>query len=169
MFHGRHRYVPYRRIAVAIWLGQAIVGTDGSASNDNSTYAFVILIDTEEESPTIAFCCGGNLPVLAEYLDMDSHRPEAAALYAALCFIQLLLCNYPRGPLTGPPLNLPFILDNKSVAEDDLKWHYGDSTAVFNYLKFDYDLLQGIQREISNLPIPSSVSWVKGHQDHHIP
>jgi hypothetical protein len=33
----------------------------------------LFLIDTEEESPTIAFRCGGNLPALAEYLDMDSH------------------------------------------------------------------------------------------------
>jgi hypothetical protein len=67
------------------------------------------------------------------------------------------------------PPRLPFILNNKRVAEDDLKWQYGDNTAIFNYLKSDYDLLQGIQRKISNLPIRSSISWVKGHQDCHTP
>jgi hypothetical protein len=38
---------------------------------------------------------------------------------------------------------------------------------VFDYLKSDYDLLQGIQWEIKTLPIASKVSWVKGHQDQH--
>jgi hypothetical protein len=147
--------------------GKAIIGTDGLASNNNSTYSFVILIDTNAEPPTVAFKCRGNLPPLAEYLDMDSHWPEVAALYAALCFTCLLLQDYPRDPAMGASPRLPFVLDNKSVAEDDLKWQYGDNTAVFNYLKSNYDLLQGIQREISNLPIRSSVNWVKGHQDHH--
>jgi hypothetical protein len=169
MFRGRRRYVPYRDIAEAIWKGKAIVGTDGLASNDNGTYSFVILIDTDAKPPTVAFKCGGNLPPLAEYLDMDSHRPEAAALYTALCFTRLLLQDYPRDPATGTPPRLPFVLDNISVAEDDLKWQYGNNTAVFNYLMSDYDLLQGIQCEISNLPIRSSVSWVKGHQDRHMP
>jgi hypothetical protein len=51
------------------------------------------------------------------------------------------------------------------VAEDDLEWTYGQETLVFDYLKSDYDLLQGIQREINTLPISSRVTWVKGHQD----
>jgi hypothetical protein len=42
---------------------------------------------------------------------------------------------------------------------------YSQETLVFDYLKSDYDLLQGIQREIETLPIASKVSWVKGHQD----
>jgi hypothetical protein len=169
MFQGRRRYRPYREMADAIWSGNAIIGTDGSASNDNGTYFFVILTDIENDSPTIAFKCGGNLPALADHIYMDSHCPEAAALYASLCFVCLLLLKYPRGPTTGLIPRLQFVLDNKSVADDDLKWEFEDSTAVFNYLKSDYDLLQGIQHEICNLPIASNVSWVKGHQDHHKP
>jgi hypothetical protein len=55
------------------------------------------------------------------------------------------------------------------VAEDDLEWKFGQETSVFDYLKSDYDLLQGIQREIESLPVASNVKWVKGHQDHHKP
>jgi hypothetical protein len=40
---------------------------------------------------------------------------------------------------------------------------------VYTYLIADYDILQGIQHEIANLPIASSVEWVKGHQDRHKP
>jgi hypothetical protein len=40
---------------------------------------------------------------------------------------------------------------------------------VFDYLKSDYDLLQGIQREIESLPIALNVKWVKRHQDRHKP
>jgi hypothetical protein len=96
---------------------------------------------------------------------MDSHRPEGAALVAALCFVRLLVTKYPRGLTTGVVPSLSFVLDNKSVAEDDLEWTYGQETSVFDYLKSDYYLLQGIQREINTLPISSRVTWVKGHQD----
>jgi hypothetical protein len=44
---------------------------------------------------------------------------------------------------------------------------YGQETSMFDYLKSDYDLLQGIQWETKTLPIASKVSWVKGHQDQH--
>jgi hypothetical protein len=44
---------------------------------------------------------------------------------------------------------------------------YGQETLVFDYLKSDYDILQGIQCEIETLPIASKVSWVKGHQDRY--
>jgi hypothetical protein len=57
------------------------------------------------------------------------------------------------------------VLDNQSVAEEDLKWTYGNDTSAFDYLKSDYDLLQGIQHEIKELPIASRIDWVKGHQD----
>jgi hypothetical protein len=102
---------------------------------------------------------------LNSYIDMDSHCPEGAALFSALCFVWLLLTKYLRGPITGVIPKLWFVLNNKSVAEDDLEWTYGQETLVFDYLKSDYDLLQGIQREIETLPIASKVSWVKGHQD----
>jgi hypothetical protein len=109
--------------------------------------------------------CRANLPNLAEYIDMDSHRPEGAALFSALCFVHLLLTKYPRGPTTGVIPKLQFVLDNKSIAVDDLEWTYGQETSVFDYLKSDYNLLQGIQCDIKTLPIASKVSWVKGHQD----
>jgi hypothetical protein len=154
-----------REIAESIWRGNAIVGTNGSAANDHGTYSFVILTNTANESPTLSVKCGGNLPNLAEYIDMDSHCPEGAALFSALCFVQLLLTKYPWGPTTGVVPKLQFVLDNKSVAEDDLKWTYGQETSVFDYLKSDYNLFQGIQCKIKTLPIASKVSWVKGHQD----
>jgi hypothetical protein len=46
---------------------------------------------------------------------------------------------------------------------------FTNDTSVYTYLKADYDILQGIQHEIANLPIASSVEWVKGHQDRHKP
>jgi hypothetical protein len=102
--------------------------------------------------------CGSNLPNLAEYIDMDSHCPEGVALFSALCFVRLLLTKYPRGPTTGVVPKLQFVLDNKSIAEDDLEWTYGQETSVFDYLKSDYNLLQGIQREIGTLPMALKVS-----------
>jgi hypothetical protein len=84
---------------------------------------------------------------------MDSHCPKGAALFAALCFVHLLLTKYSRDPPTGTATCLRFVLDNKSVAKDDLEWKYGQETSVFNYLKSDYDLLQGIQCEMETLPI----------------
>ena len=36
------------------------------------------------------------MPNIAEYLDMDSHPPEAAALYGALIFLQSLLYQSPK-------------------------------------------------------------------------
>jgi hypothetical protein len=75
MLHGYQQTVHLRKVAEAIWCGDAIIGKDGSAANDHGTYSFVILTDINNESPTVAVKCGGNLPNLAEYIDMDSHRP----------------------------------------------------------------------------------------------
>jgi hypothetical protein len=95
MFRGYQRTTSLRTVAESIWLGDAIVGTDESAANDHGTYSFVILTNIVSESPTESVKCRGNLPNLAEYIDMDSHRPEAAALFSALCFVRLLLTKYP--------------------------------------------------------------------------
>jgi hypothetical protein len=100
---------------------------------------------------------------------MDSHCPEGAALFSTLCFMCLLLTKYPWGPTTGVVPKLQFVLDNKSIAEDNPEWTYGQETSMFDYLKSDYDLLQGIQWEIETLPMASKVSWVKWHQDQHKP
>ena len=106
MLHNFEHSVPLQEIADAIWKGDAYVGTDGSAANDSGMYAFVILINLKSDEPTIAVCCGSNMPDPAEFIDMDSHHPESAALYAALCFVQELLACFPHSPLTGdlPPL-----------------------------------------------------------------
>jgi hypothetical protein len=169
MLQGYRQTAPLEDVAHAIWCGNAIVGTDSSAANDHGTYSFVILIDTNTDSPTVTVRCSGNLPTLAKYMNMDSHRPEGAALYASFCFVCCLLLQYRRGPITGTIPWLNFVLDNKSVAEDDLEWTYGSDTSIFDYLKADYDILQGIQHEIANLPIASNISWVKGHQDQYKP
>jgi hypothetical protein len=101
MFRGYQQTTSLQTIAESIWLGDAIVGTNRSAANDHGTYSFVILTNIASESPTESVKCGGNLPNLAEYIDMDSHHPEAAALFSALCFIRLLLTKYPPGPTTA--------------------------------------------------------------------
>jgi hypothetical protein len=163
----REQATSLQETAESIWQGNAIVGTNGSAANDHGTYSFIILTDTANLSPMVSIKCGSNLINLAEYINMDSHQPKGAALFSALCFVRLLPTKYPRGPKTGVVLRLQFVLDNKSVAEDDLEWTYHQETSVFDYLKSDYDLLQGIQWEIETLPIASKVSWVKGHQDQH--
>jgi hypothetical protein len=147
MFQGRCHYRPYREMAYAIWSGNAIIGTNGSASNDNRTYSFVILTDIENNSPTITFKCGRNLPALADHIDMDLHHHEAAALYASLCFVHLLLSKYPRRLTTGLIPCLHFVLDNKSVAEDDLKWEFEDSKML----------------NISILSMPKAECYIEGH------
>jgi hypothetical protein len=103
--------------------------------------------------------------MVAKYIDMDSHCPEGAALYASLCFVRQLLIEYPCGPDTGNIPCLHFVLDNNSVADDDLKWTFNSETSVYDFLKSDYDILQGIQYQCVNLPIASTVTWVRGHQD----
>jgi hypothetical protein len=129
----------------------------------------VILTNLQNESPTIALKCEGHLLALAEFLDMDSHRPEGAAWLAALCFVCLLLTKYPKGPRTGTAPTLRIVLNNKSVAKDDLRWTFGNGTSVFDYLKSDYNLFQGILQELETSPIVTSIQWVKGHQDRHKP
>jgi hypothetical protein len=165
MIRGYQQTMSLQTIAESIWQGDAIVRIHGSAASNHGTYSFVILTNIMRESPTVSVRCRGNLPNLTEYINMDSHCPEAAALFSTLCFVQLLLTKYPRGPTTGNVPRLHFVLDNKSVAEDNLEWTFGQETSVFDYLKSDYDLLQGIQRELESLPIASNIKWVKGHQD----
>jgi hypothetical protein len=73
MLHSYQHTVPLSEVADAIWHGKAIVGSNGSAANDHGTYSFVILIGTHTDSPQMAIQCSGNLPILAEYINMDSH------------------------------------------------------------------------------------------------
>ena len=101
MLHNFAYTVPLQAIADAIWKGDAYIGNNGSTVNDHGTYTFVILIHLQQAEPTIAVKCSGNMPDLAEFIDMDSHQPESAALFAALCFVHKLLHHFPWGPLTG--------------------------------------------------------------------
>ena len=39
---------------------------------------------------------------------------------------------------------------------------------MFENIKADYNIVLGIQKLRGNLPMPSSISWVKGHQDHYL-
>ena len=87
MLHKFEYTVPLQEVADAIWKGNAYIGTNGSAMNDQGTYAFAIFIHLQQTEPTIAVKCGGNMPDLTEFLDMDSHHPESAALFPALCFV----------------------------------------------------------------------------------
>jgi hypothetical protein len=95
MLRGYQRMTSLQEIAQSIWQGNAIVGTDGSSANDHGTYSFVILTDIANKSLMLSVKCRGNLPNLAEYIDMDSHCPEGAALFSTLCFMCLLLTKYP--------------------------------------------------------------------------
>ena len=156
--------VPSARVAEAIWKGDAIIASDGSAKNDHQTYGVAIIINILSPEPELAVRLGGHLPPLAEMIDADSHRPEAAALYAAHVLVEELLHKHPFIGPHLPTLRIDFCLDNKSV-QTDTDWTYDTSTSVFDYLKADYDIIQGIQRYQDLLPIKTRISWVKAHQD----
>jgi len=164
-------YVQYRvhkeELATALWSGNTIIGMDGSIKNSHGTYTFVIIILVPGDKLILACRLGGHMPMLAEYIEMDSHRPEAAALYAAHTFLGSFLldhCNHPR-PIGPLPLNacLCFVLDNKSVMTD-IDWTFDVETSQFDYLKANYNI-QATQQKNAALPLESSMSWVKGHQD----
>jgi len=46
----------------------------------------------------------------------------------------------------------------------DIEWTFDTNTPPFDYLKANYDIIQAIQQKHSELPMKSTVSWVKGHQ-----
>jgi hypothetical protein len=135
---------------------------------DDSTFGFAILIHLNAEEPTLAASHGGIMPPIAEFLEMDSHHPEAGALFAAVTFLESFLSRYPN-PMQDPPdFPLQITLDNKSVIQDTDR-HYDDGTGVYDFLHADYDILQGIKATRARLPLKTSVAWVKGHQDDHKP
>jgi hypothetical protein len=167
--HHIHNDFTPNDIAQAIWTGTAIIGTDGSVLNDNATYGVSILIQQEdEEQPKIAISVRGKLPHLAKFTDMDSHQPEAAALFAALVLVRRLLTYNPIDQESQPAKSVKYFLDNKSVI-DDLEWPFNEQTSVFDYLKADFDILHGINIERDAAPLAPRISWVKGHQDDHMP
>jgi hypothetical protein len=54
MFQGYQHSLPLADIANAIWRGDAIIGSDGSAVNDNGTYSFLILTNIIDGPPIVA-------------------------------------------------------------------------------------------------------------------
>ena len=108
------------------------------------------------------------LSPLAEFLDMDSHRPEAAALLIGIFLVGTIMieCPWPIGPMPHD-VWLRFFLNNKSVTTN-VDWQFTEESSVFEYIKANYDIVLGIQKLRGNLPMLSSVSWVKGHQDRYL-
>jgi hypothetical protein len=168
-FHHIHNDFTPNDIAQAIWSGKAIIGTDGSVLNDNATYSISILIQQEDdEQLKIAVSTGGKLPHLAKFIDMDSHQLEAAALFAAIVLVRRLLTKNPIDPETQPTKSVRYFLDNKSII-DHLEWPFGEQMSIFNCLKANFDILYGINTEQDAAPLTPTISWVKGHQDNHLP
>ena len=56
------------------------------------------------------------------------------------------------------------------MAVNDLEWNFNNiNTPIYDFLKADYDILQGILHVIDKLPLKATVQWVKGHQDRDTP
>jgi len=93
MLHYIQYHVPKKDLAVALWSGDTIIGTGGSIKNGHGMYAFAILILVNNKELILACHLGGHMPMLADFMDMDSHRPEAAALFAAHTFLGSFLVD----------------------------------------------------------------------------
>ena len=91
---------------------------------------------------------------------------EAAALYAALMWIAVLLTKYPdtTDNASKTPA-LPILIDNQSVI-DDITQPLTKLTLTFQLLMPDYDIIQAIQQLITEIPVPLDIFHVKAHQDH---
>lgn len=156
-------------IAQALWYGDALFAPDGSVKDDTGTFSFALGIHLLSKPYTLAAVAHGHMPPIADGIKMDSHRPEGAALYAVLSWIQTTLTNYPRlGPAPQHQKHISIVIDNKSVTQDAYDT-MDDDTSVYKYLRPDYDITQGIHSLIASLPVPVTISWVKGHQDLHTP
>ena len=120
---GAEFQVDIKDIAYALWLGDAIICTDGSVSQESGTYSLVILMHPSSPKLTVTIHLGGHIPVLAEFLDMDSHRPEAAALLIRIFLVGTIMieCPWPIRPMPQD-VWLCFFLDNKSVTTNVDWW-----------------------------------------------
>ena len=114
---GTQHTTPINIAAQAIWDGQAILATDGSVKDNIATYAWVLSTTNDLISQDIMG--GGLLLPSAPYANHASKCLEAAALYAALQWIDLILKLYPDTTTCAgdsPPIPIP--IDNKSVIDD---------------------------------------------------
>ena len=164
MLRGTQHTTPLHIATQSLWDGQAILATDGSVKDDIATYAWVLSMTNDTIGPDIKG--GGLLPPSAPYANYASKRPEAAALYAALQWIDLILAKYPDTTnSTGESPPLPIPIDNKSVI-DNIHRPIDTTTPIFNTMTPDYDIIQAIRKIIPNLPIQLDIFHIKGHQDH---
>jgi hypothetical protein len=160
-------------VAQAIWDGNAVMGTDGSVKGSTATYSWIISTsDSDIQEDVVG---GGLLPPPPCYQHHSSKRPEAAALYAGITWIQELLTKYPgnRNPISDPesPEDTPILTiytDNKSVISD-VQHRKDDLTPTFQFLRPDHDIIQGIQDRLSGFPIQTAICHVKSHQDRKKP
>ena len=167
MNRGVHTTIPSTLIAQAIWDGDAIMGTDGSVNGDIATYSWVISMTSCDITADITG--GGFLPPTAQYMAPYSKRPEAAALFAGLSWINDLLKQHPdTNPDNNAPPILPIPVDNEGVVKD-VHRTINDQTPTFHLLNPDYDILQAIRLLIETLPIKTEIFHVKSHQDKHKP
>ena len=79
--------ISWEAIAQAVWHGDSLLGTNGSVLDEHGTYGVALHIQLDVDEPMLATAFGRHVPNIAEYLDMDSHCPKAAALYATLIFL----------------------------------------------------------------------------------
>jgi hypothetical protein len=98
---------------------------------------------------------------------MDSHWLEAAALFAALVLTRTLLKEYPPPDQSKPQATQQqYWLDYQTLI-NDLELTFNLQTLEYDFLKFNYDILQAIKHEITQAPIQPNIWWVKGHQDNY--
>ena len=154
---------PLEAIADSIWKGKAMFGTDGSVLKGHATYSFII--STDDTNINADVTGGGHLPPPAQFIDWDSHRLEAAAAYALLTHVSQILHQRqdPRTPGSPTPTIL-MIIDNESIVKDILRTT-DDTTSLFQTLRPNWDIIQGIQHLIDMLPIKVLPTWEKSHQD----
>ena len=82
MNQGVQHASPKHIIAQSIWVGLAVLGTDGSVCDDVATYSWVLSTTNDNIGPDVK---GGSfLPPSAEYNAQYSKCPKAATLYAGL-------------------------------------------------------------------------------------
>ena len=134
-------------IAQAIWDGQAILATDGSVQTDNATYAWILSTTNDTIGQDVTG--GGLLPPRATYQVQASKRLEAAALYAALKWISLMLEKYPDHTTTaGTTPALPIPVDNQPVI-DDIRRPVSDLSPMFMMLRKVYHgRLRVVEKEL---------------------
>ena len=103
---------------------------------------------------------GGFLPLTAQYLDLYSKCPKAAALVlAGLTWIQKLLRKFPNHTDTNPhPLLIP--VNNGGVVKDVHRTINNAQMPTYDLISPDFDILQAIRTKLNELPIRTDIAHV---------